>query len=514
MKLLIRKAATLDLIGVHILTYWKMQKNDKEILAILRQKHIDHTQYGLGLTRFREMREQMGLIQARKAAHNVESIRDTMCELRLHYPKAGTREMISLLFHEHNMSVPNVVISYFAIFEPELVEERKAHRLKRKEFWAAGVNDIVAVNQHDKWKYKFGLALHTGIEPMAGRIQWIKVWWTNSNPRLILSYYLDEVQESGKVMPLVSQSDPGSENFGIANGHTLLRHWHDPSLTGTLQHWWMREKKNIKPEISWSQMRCRFTPGFKDLLDFGVNQGWYSPENYLEAMVFRWVFIPLLQRELDAYRDRINNSKKRADKNKVLPHGAPNDIYTNPENFGVLDFKASTIHVEHQAIDYVRSLYAPPNHPVFELVPLTFGTYATQFYQTLGQPVITRNNVWDVYLDILNMFNQLDDICEADHAEWYRVASLSWSPDTEDEPLELLDGLCDLPNGMDSIREDGSYYMGGVNGGEGLDGDQWNRMEEMAAQDKPEMQSNPHNPQDPQPELVVDFTDDEDEVKW
>lgn len=89
------------------------------------------------------------------------------------------------------------MISYFAIYEPELVQERKAHRLKRKRFWAAGVNDLIAVDQHDKWKYKFGLALHTGIEPFAGRIQWIKVWWTNSNPRLILSYYLDEVERTG-----------------------------------------------------------------------------------------------------------------------------------------------------------------------------------------------------------------------------------------------------------------------------------------------------------------------------
>lgn len=86
-------------------------------------------------------------------------------------------------------------------------------------------------------------------------------------------------------MPLVSQSDPGAENFGVANGHTLLRHWHDPSLRLTLQHRWMREKKNIPPENFWSQYRRRFAPGFEDLLDLGVNKGWYSPDNYLEAYV-------------------------------------------------------------------------------------------------------------------------------------------------------------------------------------------------------------------------------------
>lgn len=77
------------------------------------------------------------------------------------------------------------------------MRQRRANRLKRKRFWAAGPNDLWAVDQHDKWKYKFGLALHSGLDPFIGRIQWLKIWWTNSNPRLILSYYLDTVAESG-----------------------------------------------------------------------------------------------------------------------------------------------------------------------------------------------------------------------------------------------------------------------------------------------------------------------------
>jgi hypothetical protein len=59
-------------------------------------------------------------------------------------------------------------------------------------------------------------------------------------------------------------------------------------------------------------------------------------------MVFRWVFIPWLQRELDAYQDRVNNTRKRRDRNKILPHGVPNLVYQSPENFGALNFKVSS----------------------------------------------------------------------------------------------------------------------------------------------------------------------------
>jgi hypothetical protein len=55
-------------------------------------------------------------------------------------------------------------------------------------------------------------------------------------------------------MPLVTQSDPGSENNGIANGHTLLCHMQDPALARTLQHKFKGQHHNIKPEIFWSQL--------------------------------------------------------------------------------------------------------------------------------------------------------------------------------------------------------------------------------------------------------------------
>ena len=55
-------------------------------------------------------------------------------------------------------------------------------------------------------------------------------------------------------MSLVSQSNPGTENIGLANAQTMLRQLHDPTLVGTLQHRFLYKKKNIIPEISWSQL--------------------------------------------------------------------------------------------------------------------------------------------------------------------------------------------------------------------------------------------------------------------
>jgi hypothetical protein len=51
-------------------------------------------------------------------------------------------------------------------------------------------------NQHDKWG-QFGLWLHAGLEAFSGEINWLKIWWTNKNPRLVGRYYIDTCRQIG-----------------------------------------------------------------------------------------------------------------------------------------------------------------------------------------------------------------------------------------------------------------------------------------------------------------------------
>ena len=80
----------------------------------------------------------------------------------------------------------------------------------------------------------------------------------------------------------MTMSDHGQENNGIANLHMTIRHRLDASLRGTMQHRWCINKMNIRAEAGWSQFRSQWAPGFEDLLDFGVNNGLYSPSDPLE----------------------------------------------------------------------------------------------------------------------------------------------------------------------------------------------------------------------------------------
>lgn len=83
-------------------------------------------------------------------------------------------------------------------------------------------------------------------------------------------------------IPIITQSDPGTENNAIANIQTLMRHRLDPTLADTLQHRFAKGHNNILSEIKWSVFRRDFSPGFEDILQEGVHNGWYDVHDVLE----------------------------------------------------------------------------------------------------------------------------------------------------------------------------------------------------------------------------------------
>ncbi|KAG2158087.1 uncharacterized protein EDB93DRAFT_1100864 [Suillus bovinus] len=311
------------------------------------QNHFNTSHYGLGYTKFREIHNDMGLLHTCQQSHTIESIREAMIELHKAYPNARAQEMVILLFHEKEMSISrNLVISYCAAYEADLIHQRKARRLKRRRFWAAGVNDLFALS-----------CLGTTD------------------------------------IPMVTQSDSDTENHGIANAHTMLHQMYDLALQGTLQYYWMRTKKNVKPEIAWSQLRCWFTPGFETLLDI------------------------------------------------------------------------------------------------------------TDQLVILGRPSITRQSVWTIYLDLLHSIQRFEQLPAA-------ISSLTDTTDLDEGALPLLNNQRDLFFHEDI---DGTYYMGGVHGGQGLDMSDHRRLDELAKLDEPGAHLLPTAPIIEEEGLVIaEFSDEED----
>ena len=102
-------------------------------------------------------------------------------------------------------------------------------------------------------------------------------------------------------------------------------------------------------------------------------------------------------------------------------------------------------------------------------MPPSFAEYAERFYAEQGSPVITRTNVWQVYLALLGAFVALDQEEATIHRdEWNRSYTLGRDDQWDHEPMALIDARPLLPPGG-PLAEAGAYhYQGGVNGGQGL----------------------------------------------
>ena len=90
---------------------------------------------------------------------------------------------------------------------------------------------------------------------------------------------------------IITQSDPGHENNGVANAQTVIHQTLDPSLAGTMQHCFTKGHNNILSDIKWSVFRRDFSPGFENILEEGVQKGWYDVDNTIEKYVLSPVSI-------------------------------------------------------------------------------------------------------------------------------------------------------------------------------------------------------------------------------
>ncbi|KAI0656006.1 hypothetical protein C8Q70DRAFT_877111, partial [Cubamyces menziesii] len=315
-----------------------------------------------------------GIQQAQSQAHSSVTIGDTVEAAHRHFLNAGMREMKAILLHEHGIEHRGVMIL--------------------KQFWAAGINDIWTVDQHVKLR-QWSLYMHIGLEPVSDFILWLKIRWTNCNPRLVASYYCDVVPEHG-VCPLIAQSNQGTENNDIANGHTLLCHHYDASLLAPCNTNGCIEREAISSQ--------KFS-GARHVTNRTLNQTYRYETPFIAAsytnIYIGWLSTMLLFHTCKLSWTPFSNNKK------VLPHRQPALIFANAQKYGWEDFKAI---VESEQVSTIHVWYCGNlNHAVFQLVPPVFKVFADDMDQVMGHPEITFNTAWTVYMELLMVIQMLPD---------------------------------------------------------------------------------------------------------
>lgn len=108
----------------------------------------------------------------------------------------------------------------------------------------------------------------------------------------------------------------------------------------------------------------------------------------------------------------------------------------------------------------MEKLYAPPDHPVFVLVPPTFHEHAMEIYQSIGEPEVTVGTFWDIYCDILERLREPVDDQLTDVLSTFQV-----NVNNSAEDMALLPNMQPFRLGQPLDLEGKTTYLGGLEEG-------------------------------------------------
>ena len=209
----------------------------------------------------------------------------------------GHRRMWRRLMRTHHLHVKRkTVLELMWILDSEGVQRRKAHRLLRRRYVAAGPNYIWHMDGYDKLK-PFGFAIHGAIDGYSRRILWLEIGSTNNNPSVICQYYLDCIEQVG-CAPRVLRCDLGTENSTVKNLQPFFRRNDHDNFAGVNSFLQGKSTSNQRIEAWWSLLRRGhvdfWIAYFKDLRDQGI----LEDHNPIHIECLRLCFHDLLQAEL------------------------------------------------------------------------------------------------------------------------------------------------------------------------------------------------------------------------
>ena len=124
---------------------------------------------------------------------------------------------------EYGLSVPKETVRHaFRVLDPEGVDSRLRHKLRRRHYRGNGPNFLWHIDGYDKLK-PYGFCVHGAIDGYSRRILWLEVAMSNNNPGIIANYFLSCVNQVGGTVRIV-RADNGTENTYVAGLQRFFRH--------------------------------------------------------------------------------------------------------------------------------------------------------------------------------------------------------------------------------------------------------------------------------------------------
>ena len=310
----------------------------------------------------------------------------------------GYRSMWQRLKVNHGISVSKEYVrKALRVIDPEGVDSRLRHRLKRRRYSGKGPNFVWHIDGYDKLK-PFGFCIHGCIDGFSRRIMWLEVASTNNHPGVIAKYFIDCIQEVGGVASVV-RADNGTENVRVAAIQRFLRREARDDWSTERSFLYGKSVSNQRIEAWWGQLRKGCTDWwishFKDLRDKGL----YCDSNIVHSECLQFCYMGLIRDELRRASTLWNLHRIRPSTNESSPPGRPDMLYNMPETSNTVDYRHE---VDMDDIEIARELCCSDNPPLTDCCP-EFEVLAQSIVSEEGLQMPTdAEAACNLYLTLIN----------------------------------------------------------------------------------------------------------------
>lgn len=313
--------------------YFTLGFTASEILSFLLNVHGIQ----LSLRQLRRILKNRGCTRREQSTDMSIIVRAVEEELRGSGSIIGYRSMHQRLTTDHHLIVTrNIVRQVLKILDPEGVQARSGHRLRRRNYSTKGPNYLWHIDGYDKLK-PFGFCVHGAIDGYSRKILWLEVSSSNNDPGIITKYYLDYVRQIGGTSRVI-RADRGTENGNIAVTQHFFRRLARDDFGAEKSFMYGRSTANQRIEAWWGILRKQCSDWwikyFKDLRDAGL----FCDDEIVHRECLKFCFMDLLQMELHKVARLWNTHRIRPSANPESPAGRPDCLYFIPQSTHTRDY--------------------------------------------------------------------------------------------------------------------------------------------------------------------------------
>ncbi|XP_034051654.1 uncharacterized protein LOC117561399 isoform X2 [Gymnodraco acuticeps] len=304
--------------------YFRLSLSNKEILAILA--HTNHIV--ISVRTLKRICKRLNLFRRKNQSDLEEVLAFVQHEIMTNGQMQGYRWLHLRAIQQGLVVSQDSIRRIIKLVDPQGVELRRAHRLRRRQYRCRGPNALWHMDGYDKLK-PYGIAINGCIDGFSRYVLWMEAYITNSDPKVVASYFIKTVSGIGGC-PERIRADRGTENVSVEEMQMFLRRNHPDSFAGERSFLYGRSTANQRIEGWWGILRKQSAQFWMNLFQTLQEDGHFTGD-FLDKSLIQFCYLNLVQDELDEVVNTWNSHKIRPRSTDDTASGRPVIMYSFPE---------------------------------------------------------------------------------------------------------------------------------------------------------------------------------------